>query len=100
MNAVAQPQTLRSRALQWLRQPTTLQGFACLFAAATGAYTGMSKEIYGPLAAASIPLLFPENSRLQQIGSILAGAAVAEAGRHALTEPTEPKPSVPPPVGS
>lgn len=74
-----------SRILDWAREPTTLQGFGLLAGAAVASWLGVDSSVSGVLASIAIPLLVPQKPELQRAASLIAGAAITEIGRHALT---------------
>jgi len=73
-----------SKILDWIREPTTLQGLGLLSGAMMAAWLGVDGGVPSVMASTAIFLLIPEKSPLQKAASIAAGAAITEIGKHPL----------------
>lgn len=83
-----------NKILDWAREPTTLQGFGLLAGAAVASWLGVDSNVSGVLASIAVPLLVPQKTELQRAVSLIAGAAMTEIGKHALTaRPPAPAPT-------
>lgn len=85
--------TIFPRILHWLRQPTTLQGFALIVAGLAGAFTGsIDANLATTLLLAAVPLLFPDNSTARTLATTVIPPAVNALEKNAAAgkEPRRP----------